>query len=101
MKIYEVYQYIPRTLCRTFGESVINAKCGVDINQDLVLLAYMSKLVGNSVYGKTITDKKRHKNMSYVSGEMEVSLKVKRDNFLSLEENAGDLYEVITHKRKG
>lgn len=99
-KIYTVYQYIPRTLYKTFGDSVSDARRGGDVDPDLALLADTSKLVGNSVYGKTITDKERHKNVVYVSGEKEASLRIKRDNFLSLEEIADEFYEIITRKNK-
>lgn len=64
----------------TFGESVRHKRCGGDINPDLAPFADMSKLVGNAVYGKAVTDEEHHNNVSYVSGEKKVSLKVKQDN---------------------
>lgn len=56
-------QYIPRELYKPFGESVSEAKHVSDNDLDHALLANVSKLVGKSVYGKTITDEEHHKNM--------------------------------------
>lgn len=99
-KIYAVYQYIPRRIYKSFGDSVSDARRGGDVDPSLTLLADTSKLVGNSVYGKTITDKERHRNVTYVLGEKEVALKIKRGNFVSMEELEDGFYEVISYKNQ-
>ena len=99
-KIYQLVEYAPRRAFRSFGESVSEARRLGDRDPDQELLATTSKLVGNSSYGKTITDKEKHRNVEYVEGDREASMKVRSRLFASMEEIDEEFYEVISFKRK-
>ena len=99
-KVCRVYQYRSARCYKKFGESVSDARRDGDANPDLALLAETSKLVGNSLYGKTITDKEKHTNTTYTLGTGTASLKVRSADFISLEELDDDFYEMEKHKKK-
>lgn len=40
---------------KEFGKSVKAARCAKDVGADVAMLEETAKLIGNSVYGKTIT----------------------------------------------
>jgi hypothetical protein len=58
-----------------FADSVSDARRAGDANPDLALLADTSKLIGNSAYGKTITNKEKHIDVRYVDGAEKPRLK--------------------------
>ena len=63
-RIYQMVEYIPQKCFKTFGESVSNARRKGDLDPTEEINATTYKLVGNSFYGKTITDKEKHQNVS-------------------------------------
>ena len=65
-KIYRSFEYTPARCFEKFGQSVSDVRRASDSDLNLALLAKMSKLVGNSLYGKTITNKEKHKKPSTV-----------------------------------
>jgi G:T-mismatch repair DNA endonuclease (very short patch repair protein) len=99
-KVYQLIEYEPREAFRPFGESVSTARRQGDVEPDLELLATTNKLVGNSSYGKTITNKEKHRNVRYVDGSCEASAQVRGVKFVSMEEIDEDFYEIVTHKQK-
>ena len=99
-RIYQMVEYVPRRVFGEFANSVSNARRAGDADPDLFLLADTSKLIGNSAYGKTITDKEKHRQVKYVSGSINASQKVRRREFVNLEEVADDYYEVEMWKRQ-
>ena len=54
--------------------------------------------LGNSVYGKTITNKEKHKKVVYEADTAAVSKMIAGTNFLALDELSEDFFEVISHK---
>lgn len=98
-KIYGVYSYKRSSIFRRFGESVSDARREGDSDPDKALLADMAKLIGNSVYGKTITNKERHRDVKYVIGRQQTSNRVKSTRFLSLDELDDDFFEIESRKR--
>ena len=56
-KIYQVIQYNAQPTFASFAQSVTEARRQGDSDLSKQLLANTAKLVGNSFYGKTITDK--------------------------------------------
>ena len=100
LSVYQVVEYIPRRAYENFSISVSNARHAGDANPDLALLANMSKLVGNSAYGKTITNKEKHKTVKYVEGSSAASAKVHGRNFNSLVEVDKDFYELTLDKSR-
>jgi G:T-mismatch repair DNA endonuclease (very short patch repair protein) len=97
-KIYQMIDYVARKAFAPFCESVSNARRMGDVDPDLELLASTSKLVGNSAYGKTITNKEKHRQVKYVDGEAETSARIRKNNFVSLDEIDRDFYEIVSHK---
>ena len=59
-KIYQVVQYWPEDCFKKFGEEVSQARRDGDADPAQTIIADMMKLLGNSAYGKTITNKDRH-----------------------------------------
>lgn len=99
-RVYEVCQYKPVRCFEDFGESVSTARRAGDADSTGVLLAETSKLVGNSVYGKMITNKEKHREVSYMSSKHKASLKVKGPRFISMEEPCEDFFELTQEKLK-
>ena len=98
--VYEVFQYTPQACYERFGVSVSNARRAGDADPSLALLAETSKLIGNSVYGKTITNKETHRNVMYCQGFKSTSARIRSPLFVGLEEIDHDFYEISSHKRK-
>ena len=99
-KVYQTFQYNPRKCYEAFGTSVSDARREGDIDSSKALLADTSKLVGNSFYGKTITNKEKHRNVVYIAGSDTASAKIRNTKFVSMEEVCDDFYEIVLHKRK-
>ena len=97
-KIYQVIEYTPRRVFQSFGESVSNARRAGDKDPDQELIATTNKLIGNSSYGKTITEKLKHRNVKYIQGDYEASLRIRSHRFESLEEIDDSFYELTQHK---
>ena len=99
-EIYQLVEYHPRALFKTFGESVCNARREGDVDPSKKILADMCKLIGNSCYGKTITNKDKHRETIYLEGHQEASNLISASNFCSLDELTTDgLYEGSLFKR--
>ena len=99
-KIYQVIQYNAQPTFAAFAQSVTEARRRGDVDPSKQLLANTAKLVSNSFYGKTITDKTKHKNIMYTDNEKKVSSFVASRHFHSLEPLGPDLYEICRYKRK-
>jgi hypothetical protein len=100
-EIYQLIRYHPRDLFRRFGESVCDARRRGDVDPSKKILADTSKLIGNSCYGKTITNKDRHRNVEYVDGHDEASDSIGRVDFESLNELTEDgFYETTSFKQQ-
>ena len=71
--VYQLVRYVPRKIFANFAQLVTEARRAGDADPELKLLADTSKLVGNSAYGKTITDKERHRRVVYVDDPRQAS----------------------------
>ena len=73
-----------------------------DVDPDTAIIADTNKVIGNSGYGSLIMDVTRHKNIQYIQGENETSLKVNDPLFQKLDCLDGEehFYEVEMAKRK-
>ena len=99
--VHSVYEFTPSATFAAFGASVCDARRLGDSDPSKTLLADTSKLIGNSSYGKLITNKDRHRSVAYVDGHEEASLEVASRLFSSLNEiNDDGLYEIVKFKRK-
>ena len=99
-EIYQAIQFRPNATFKRFGDSVSDARRQGDVDPSKQLLADTNKLIGNSSYGKLITNKDKHRKISYLIGHSEISTKLSRASFDSLEELDDDgLYELSEYKR--
>ena len=91
--IYTVVEYIPYAAFSTFMTQVAQARLDGDRNKDKALIAETMKLIGNSSYGKLITNKEKHHDIVYVD-ESEIGTEIMDEHFYSLAELPNDYYEV-------
>jgi len=68
-RIYQFVDYQPRKSFGAFGQSVSDVRRAGDTDPSKSILAESSKLLGNSSYGKTITDKRKHRVASFCNDE--------------------------------
>jgi G:T-mismatch repair DNA endonuclease (very short patch repair protein) len=99
-RIYQVVEYEKRPIFREFSDSVSNTRRAGDTDSSLKLLANTAKLIGNSLYGKTITDKTKHKNVSYTTDEHKASLNIRSNYFHSINPLDEGVYETISFKKR-
>ena len=70
-----------------------------DCDKDKALIAEMSKLIGNSLYGRTITNKEKHHDIIYVD-ESEISTEIINNHFYDMTELPDGYYEVEKTNKK-
>ena len=63
--IQQVIEYQPQRCFKAFGETVSDARRKGDLDPSKAILADTFKLLGNSAYGKTITNIAKHTDVSY------------------------------------
>ena len=54
--VYQVVEYEPKPCFRNFGESVSTARRNGDVDPEKAIIGDTMKLLGNSAYGKTVTN---------------------------------------------
>ena len=64
-RVYQIIEYEPNPCFRRFGESVSTARRAGDEDPDKAIIADTMKLLGNSGYGKTVTNVHRHRDVKY------------------------------------
>ena len=97
--IYTVIEYIPNAAFNSFMMQVAQARLDGDRDKDRALIAETMKLIGNSSYGKLITNKEKHHNIVYVN-ESEIGAEIMDNHFYSLTELLNSYYEVEKTKKK-
>ena len=70
-----------------------------DCDKVKALIAEMSKLIGNSSYGKMITNKEKHHDIIYIN-ESEISTKVIDNHFYDMAELPNRYHKVEKTKKK-
>ena len=96
--IYEFIEFLPINCFQDFGDRISNARRESDLDPDKAILANLMKLIGNSGYGKTITNIENHRCVKYFNKE-EVSKVLNDPLFSNLEVINDDMYEVETFKK--
>ena len=99
-RVHQLVEYVPRKIFERFGLSVTEARRLGDVDTSKKLLADTHKLVGNSTYGKTITNKDKHRDVRYIEGHKNVSARIRSQRFCSAEEISEGLYETVSLKQK-
>ena len=98
-RVYQIVEYSPKPCFRDFGESVSTARRAGDADPDKSIIADTIKLLGNSAYGKTVTNVDRHRDIKY-STEVGTSALVNNKRFRQLDVVAEDAYEVTSSKAR-
>ena len=96
-RVYQVVSYSPKPCFQNFGDSVSAARRAGDADPDKSIIADTMKLLGNSAYGKTVTNVDRHRKVTYCT-EVGTSLLVGNKRFRQLDVVAEDAYEVTSSK---
>ena len=78
---------------------VAQARLGRDNDNDKVLIAETMKLIGNSSYGKLITNKDKHHDIVYFN-ESEIGIEIMDEHFFNLTEIPDGYHEVEKTKKK-
>ena len=98
LHVYQVVEYDPVPCFRRFGDAVSKARREGDVHRDRTIIADTMKLLGNSGYGKTITNVDRHRDVSYCT-EKAASLLVNDKRFRQLDMVVDDAYEIELNKK--
>ena len=97
--VYQIIEYSPKPCFRHFGESVSAARRAGDADPDKAIIADTMKLLGNSAYGKTVTNIDRHRNVRYCT-EVGTSLLINNKRFRQLDVVTDDAYEITSNKSR-
>ena len=98
-RVYQIVEYSPKPCFQQFGDSVSAARRAGDSDPDKAIIADTMKLLGNSAYGKTVTNVDRHRDIKY-STEVGTSALVNNKRFRQLDVVAEDAYEVTSSKAR-
>ena len=98
-RVYQVVEYHREACFRQFGESVSTARRAGDADPDKAIIADTMKLLGNSAYGKTVTNIDRHRNVAYCT-EVGSSACINNKRFRQLDVVTDDAYEVTASKAR-
>ena len=97
-RVYQVVEYTPIPCFRWFGDAVSTARREGDVHPHKAIIADTMKLLGNSGYGKTITNVDRHRDVKYCT-EKAASLMVNDRRFQQLDVVVDDAYEIAMNKK--
>ena len=98
-RIYKVMQFRPRAWLKHVGDDIIQTRRAGDTDPQQAVIAALKKLFGNSLYGKTVTDKSKHLQIRY-SDDRDVQLKMNDCRFRHCEPLKEGYYEVQMAKRR-
>ena len=91
--IYTVIEYILNAALNSFMMEFAQAGLDGDHDNDKALIAETMKLIGNSSYGKLITNKGKYHDIVYVN-ESEIGTEIMYEHFYNLTELPDGYYEV-------
>ena len=98
-RVYQVVDYEPNPCFQWFGESVSAARRAGDADPEKAIIADTMKLLGNSGYGKTVTNVDRHRDIKYCT-EVGTSSHINNKRFRQLDVVTEDAYEVTSNKAR-
>ena len=96
-RVYQIIEYEPKPCFQRFGESVSAARRAGDEDPDKAIIADTMKLLGNSGYGKTVTNVDRHRDVKYCT-EIDTSSLINNKRFRQLDVVTDDAYEIKMNK---
>ena len=93
-RIYTIVKCIPNAAFSSFRTQIAHCHLDGDRDKDKALIGEMSKLIGNSSYGRMITNKEKHHDIAYVD-ESEISTEIINNHyFYDMTELPDGYYEV-------
>ena len=98
-RVYQIVDYEPNPCFQRFGESVSAARRAGDADPEKAIIADTMKLLGNSGYGKTVTNVDRHRDIKYCT-EVGTSSHINNKRFRQLDVVTEDAYEVTSNKAR-
>ena len=98
-RVYQIVEYERKPCFRQFGESVSAARRDGDADPDKAIIADTMKLLGNSAYGKTVTNVDRHRNVAYCT-EVDSSAYINNKRFRQLDVVTDNAYEITSNKSR-
>ena len=98
-RVNQVVSYEPNPCFQRFGESVSAARRAGDADTDRAIIGDTMKLLGNSAYGKTVTNVDRHHDVKYCT-EVGTSRPISNKRFRQLDVVTDDAYEVTSSKAR-
>ena len=98
-RVYQIVEYERKPCFRQFGESVSAARRDGDADPDKAIIADTMKLLGNSAYGKTVTNVDRHRNVAYCT-EVGSSACINNKRFRQLDVVTDNAYEITSNKSR-
>ena len=98
-RVYQIVEYSPKPCFQHFGESVSTARRNGDVDPDKSIIADTMKLLGNSAYGKTVTNIDKHRDVRY-STEVGTSSVINNKRFCQLDVVTDYAYEITSSKAR-
>ena len=98
-RVHQVIKYTPKPCFKPFGDAVSNAHRAGDADSSKAIIVDTMKLVGNSSYGKTITNKEQHRQVKFCDND-EVPHLINSPFFCELNPIDDDTYKVESSKKK-
>ena len=98
-RVYQIVEYERKPCFQQFGESVSAARRDGDADPDKAIIADTMKLLGNSAYGKTVTNVDRHRNVAYCT-EVGTSACINNKRFRQLDAVTDNAYEITSNKAR-
>ena len=97
--VHEIVEYSPQPVFEAFADKVSESRRTGDEHPDKAILGNTYKTIGNSSYGRTLTNVLRHTDVCYCSSKDDVSAGVNNPLFVKMEHLTEDLVEIETHKQ--
>ena len=98
-RVYQIVDYGPNPCFQRIGESVSTARRNGDADPEKAIIADTMKLLGNSAYGKTVTNVDRHRDIKYCT-EVGTSSHINNKRFRQLDVVTEDVYEITSNKAR-
>ena len=98
-RIYTTVEYIRNAAFSSFMTQIAQCHLEGDRDKDKALIAEMSKLIGNSSFGRMITNKEKHHDIVYID-ESKISTEIIDNHFYDMTELPDGYYEVEKTKKK-
>ena len=94
-----VIQFVPEKCFKPFAENVSNARRAGDKDKSQSIISDSMKLLGNSSYGRLITNVSKFTTVEYVDDEKSATEFINDKSFKSLKELEKDLFEIEKRKK--